>query len=268
MKSFNSDMALPGFHQQQSSSIPNVNAQPQLVEHVQAFIGRELQACREALTAAQDAFMTNFMATLEARLEANNSRQNDSATNLGDLEQHVRKLEGNLNEMELRLSKVAGIQLSKHAEHQLFETQVVSFFEMFEESLRGLRQGTSSSELQLASIARCKPAEHHNAVESILQGSGCQLRTLAKRSPAAPLVATGRCNQVSTVTTHAQMTSPSPECGETQQESGCSTPWTGAWTSETSLRVEALEAALASMQQEEQERICRLQEKIRDLQKS
>jgi hypothetical protein len=212
--------------------------------------------------------MTNFMATLEARLEANSSKQNNPATNLGDLEQHVRKLEGNLNEMELRLSKVAGMQLSKHAEHQLFETQVVSFFELFEESLRGLRQGTSSSELQLASIVRAKPAEHHNAVESILQGSSCQLRTLAKRSSAAPPAATGRCKNVSTVTTHNQLSSPSPECGDTQQESGCSTPWTGARTSETSLRVEALEAALASMQQEEQERICLLQEKIRDLQKS
>jgi len=250
-----------GLQHQSPQSNSNANVQSQLVEYLQSFIRSELQACREALTAAQEDFMTNSMATLEARFDANNSWRNNSATNLGDLKKDVCKLQGSLKEMELRLGKVAVQQLSQHAEQQVFETQVV--FESFEESLRALRQGTSSGELQLASISRAKTAERHKAVESALQGNGGQLRTLTERSSFAPHAATEKCKRVSPVIKLRQITSLSPECEQNQQASGSITPCSGVMMPETSFRIEALEVALASMQQQEQERICRLQERIR-----
>jgi len=204
---------------------------------------------------------------LEARLEANSLWRNNSAAHVGNLQTDVHRLERNLNEMDMRLGKVASQQLSAQAEQQVFETQVVGFFEVIEECLQGLHQGTSSSDRQLASISRAKTAECHNAVETFLQGSGGQLHGLTIRSSASSTVATGRCKHVPVETKHRQMTSPSPECVESQQEGGSSTPWTGTLIPETSFRVEALEMALASMQEQEQERICRLKERIHHLQK-
>jgi len=207
--------------------------------HLQAFIGRELQACRESLTAAQEAFMSKFLATWDAPLEANRSSHNQNlGTNLGDLEQIARKLEGDHNEMEVRLNN--------------FQTQVISLFELFEECLQGLQQDTGSSELQPAGISRAETAERQNVVQGILQGTGGRPHTLSGCSSAPYLSVAAKDWQTS---------SPSPECGR-QQRSGNSTPCAA------SLRVEALEVALASMQQQEQERIRRLQEKIRDLQKA
>jgi len=265
----------PGFQQPLSQSISNAKAQSQLVEHLQAFIGRELKACRETLTVTQETFMNKFMASLEARLEANSSLHIKLVTNCGDLEKHVRTLEGNLNEMEQRLSKVAEQQLSKHAEQQLFETQMLSSFEMFEASLRGLHQATSSSLLRMASILCDKTGERRNAVENIvqgnsgqLQGDGGQFHALAKRPSAAPHAATKKCNHVSATAKDRQIASPSPEGRENQQGNGSSSPWTETLFPENSFRVEALEMALASMQQQEQERIWLLQEQIRGRQKA
>jgi hypothetical protein len=121
------------------------------------------------------------------------------------------------------------------------------------------------------STSRAETADRQKVVESVLQGSGGLPHTLSKRSLAAPHVATGSGKHVSVVTKHCQLTSPAPErpeSGEPQQKSGSSTvstPWTGTLMPETSFRVEALEMALASMQQQEQERICCLQKQIRDL---
>jgi hypothetical protein len=131
-----SDSTLLGFQQQPAQSTSSAYGQSPLVEHLQAFIGSELQACREALTSAQETFMTKLMATLDARLEANSAWQNNNAaTSLGDLQNDVRKLEGNQKEMELHWNK--------------FETQVISLLDVYEECIRGLQQGASSSALQL-----------------------------------------------------------------------------------------------------------------------
>jgi len=262
-----SDCGLQRFQHQLLQSTSIVDAQSQFVEQLLAFIGSELQACFEALTAAQEAFMTDVTVILEARLEANSLWRNNCAAHVGNLQTDVHRLESNLNEMDMRLGKVASQQLSAQAEQQVFETQVVGFFEVIEECLQGLHQGTSSSDRQLASISRAKTAECHNAVETFLQGSGGQLHGLTKRSSASSTVATGKCKHVPVETKHRQMTSPSPECVESQQEGGSSTPWTGTLIPETSFRVEALEMALASMQEQEQERICRLKERIHHLQK-
>jgi len=261
------DSLLPGF-QQQSQSISCTTTQSQIVEHLQAFIGRELQACREALIATQETFKTNVMATLEARLEANNSRYNDSAKNLRDLEIHVRRLEDNVNKDDVRLNKVACWQRSKNAEQQLFETQVINFFETFEESLQKLHQRTSSDEVQQASNSYAMSVERRSSNESILEGSDGKLHTWSNHFSAAPYIISERCNDVSAATKHGKIICPIPECGGPQQGNGSSLPSAGTLLPETSFRAEALEMALASMQQQEQERICCLQEKIRGLQKA
>jgi len=243
-------------------------AQSQLVENLQAYIGSELHACRKALLAEQDAFMTNFKKTLEAWLEANNSRHNELTTHLGDLEKDVRSLEGNMKEMDQRVSKAAFQALTKHSEQQVFETQVISFFEMFEESLRALNQAASSGELQYANIWRAKTAEQQNAVESILEG------TASGHAASTPQIAS-RCKRMSMLTKDRQLSTPAPQSREARQgnvSSKNSLPWPGSGAvsplPDTSFRVEALEAALASMQQDEQERIRRLQLKIRELHKA
>jgi len=131
-----------------------------------------------------------------------------------------------------------------------------------------LHQRTSSDEVQQASNSYAMSVERRSSNESILEGSDGKLHTWSNHFSAAPYIISERCNDVSAATKHGKIICPIPECGGPQQGNGSSLPSAGTLLPETSFRVEALEMALASMQQQEQERICRLQEKIRGMQKA
>jgi hypothetical protein len=221
----------------------------QQIQHLKALIASELQMCRQSLIADQRVAMKNCMAALETRFEAVIQERHDldKSANLQRLEERFSNTRLHL---DTRLDALASQQMSKYLEYRYFQQETLTWFERFAESINVLNQERHSMKLMVANILPVNEpvakTEHHGSAEPDATERGMPEST-----------------------TYHGITSSLPERGEMQHERSNAAPSPGATpgaTPKKSARVKAVEMAVASMQQHEQEQIRSLQQQICELQ--
>jgi len=215
---------------------------PSDIRHLRTVIQSELHAFQKTLVAEREAAVKQFRAVTEACFQAESERHQHLAKQHCDLEKTVQHLEVGLSNMDSRLSRVAVLHLSAQADHQMFRNTALDLVQSLEESYRTLQH-----KLRLANIlpddAVCRNLDGHSSKH---RGGGQPATSSPSSLHASP---------------------PASEKGAflATDPSLASTPAKSEF--ETSMRIEVLEAALASMQFHEQEQIHLLQERIQDFRK-
>lgn len=230
---------------QQAQSKAACAAPPDVFRQLQAVIADELHAYCKTLVAdavnhlqadrgeilTADA-MNHWKAGMDERLKAEQEVMEVFAKQLQAFEQKLQCLAAGMNNMEMRLSKTASLQLSAHAEHQTFENHATAVLESLEGSLQEVHRNLKQASIPQFSALTKQACGNFMHVQP---DNGGQLHPPLASSN-APSCATGK----------------GVSLGAEQFQVG----------PETSNTIEVLEATLASMQEHEHEQIRRLREKI------
>jgi len=236
-------------------------------KHLKALITNELQVCRQALIADQHE-MRKLIATLEAKLEAEIHERSGLVKQAGDIEAQLHRLDGGFSKaylhLESRVDSLASQQISQNAENRQSKHETLAYFELHSESLKALERDWRSLEARLASILPVNESlantDHNGSAAYDLKGRGGQESDVCEPLLIAAPATTERCMLQSTMYSNVGIT-PGGPAPEKIQARADATPSPGM-PPEKSKRVQALEVALASMQQQEQEQIRGLQQHI------
>lgn len=228
------------------------NAQPTL--QLKAFITGELQACRQVLIADQQVEMKNFMAALEARFQAK-------------FQECIDLVKSSYLHLESRIDSLAYQDVSKCAELREFKHETLAHLERFAECLQVCNQEWHNMETKLASIlhvnepvASTKP---HGSAAHDLEGTCGRKHNVVESRSIAPNAAFE--SRVPNSIMYHGITSGEAEHGQIIKVRTNTAP-SPATPPKKSTRVKALEMALTSMAQQEQEQIRCLRQQIREAQ--
>jgi len=255
---------------QRVQSNGDVKAASGISSHQQV-IENELQAFQKILVAEKEAAVNQIRAVseaagktgaanqLRARLEAESGHYQELAKQLGNLETRMHLMEGGLRQMDSRLSAVASQQTLSQSENHQFADQALDFFESFETSLHTLQHKLQVNNIlpDDAWLAFAKAEDTCSKLDMLVKAE----RTCSKfdahgsKVKGAPSETTSASPSCASFTAH--------ENGSLDVPDWC--PMSSPAKAETSIRIEVLELALASMQQHEHEQIRLLQERIRGL---
>jgi len=240
-----SDSALLGCQCQRVQPIGACEA-PLDVRHLRAVIETELHAFQKTLVAEREAAVKQFRAVAEACFQSEGERQHqDLAKQHYDLEKTVQRLEAGLSKMDSCLRRVALQHMSAQAEHHVFQNTALDLVQSLEESYRTLQH-------------KLRPDDAWPVVAGVEQAC----RNLDGRS------SKGKGGQPATSSaSSSHASSPASEKVAFLATDPClaSSPTRSEF--ETSIRIEVLEVAVASMQFHEQEQIRLLHERIQDFRK-
>mmetsp|Transcript_46888 Transcript_46888/g.93345 ORF Transcript_46888/g.93345 Transcript_46888/m.93345 type:complete len:365 (+) Transcript_46888:61-1155(+) len=234
-------------------------------KHLKALITNELQVCRQALIADQHE-MRKLIATLEAKLEAEIHERSGLVKQAGDIEAQLHRLDGGFSKaylhLESRVDSLASQQISQNAENRQSKHETLAYFELHSESLKALERDWRSLEARLASILPVNESlaatDHNGSAAYNPKGRGGQESDVCEPLLIAAPATAERCMPQSA---KYRGINPGGPAHEEIQARTDTTPSPGM-PPEKSMRVKALEMALASMQQQEQEQIRGLQQRI------